>query len=297
MTLPAVESLPTEPAVVVRGLVKQYPEVTAVAGVDLTITHGEVFALLGPNGAGKTTTVEIMEGYRRRTEGEVQVLGVDPQALGDRELRAWKARLGIVRQDGAGTGRATVRELLTLTASLYPNPRPVEEVINAVGLADKAKSQIPKLSGGQRRRLDVALAIVGNPELLFLDEPTTGFDPKARRAFWDLITALSQAGTTIILTTHYLDEAAHLADRAAVIDKGSILAMGPVDEIGGLEARTPLVRWREDGQAHEQRTMEPTRLIGELATTYGGEIPGLEVIRPSLEDVYLSLISSTGKEA
>ncbi len=258
----------------------------ALRGVDFEIHRGETFALLGPNGAGKSTTIEILEGYRDRTGGDATVLGVDPQRGG----LDWKARLGIVLQLSGEQGNATVREQLSHFAGLYPNPRSVDEVIAAVGLDDKASTRIKKLSGGQRRRVDVALGIIGNPELLFLDEPTTGFDPEARRQFWELIRNLKREGTTILLTTHYLDEAAQLGDRAGIIADGRLVALGPVDELGGAEARVPIVRWVEDGAAREQRTHRPGELVARLSTA--GEPERLEVIRPSLEDIYLTLIDA-----
>ncbi|MET1044010.1 MAG: ABC transporter ATP-binding protein, partial [Microbacteriaceae bacterium] len=237
-------------AVSVRDLRKTYGDFTAVDGVSFDIHRGETFALLGPNGAGKSTTIEILEGYRDRTGGKVSVLGEDPQ----RGRLDWKARLGIVLQSTGEQGNVTVREQLAHFASFYPNPRDVDAVIAAVGLDAKAKTLINKLSGGQRRRVDVALGIIGRPELLFLDEPTTGFDPEARRQFWDLVRSLSAEGTSILLTTHYLDEAAQLSDRAGVIAGGRLIEIGPIGEIGGAEARVPIVRWREDGRPLEQRT-------------------------------------------
>jgi ABC-2 type transport system ATP-binding protein len=256
----------------------------ALRGVDFEIHRGETFALLGPNGAGKSTTIEILEGYRDRTGGEALVLGIDPQRGG----LDWKARLGIVLQTSGEQGDATVREQLAHFAGLYPNPRSVDEVIAAVGLEDKAGTRIKKLSGGQRRRIDVALCIVGNPELLFLDEPTTGFDPEARRQFWELIRDLKREGTTILLTTHYLDEAAQLGDRAGIIADGRLVALGPVDELGGADSRVPIVRWIENGTAREERTDRPGELVARLSAA--GEPERLEVIRPSLEDIYLTLI-------
>ncbi|MBF0672062.1 MAG: ABC transporter ATP-binding protein [Salinibacterium sp.] len=274
-------------AVSVRGLRKQYGSFAAVDGVDFEIVRGETFALLGPNGAGKSTTIEILEGYRDRTSGEVSVLGVDPQKGG----LAWKARLGIVLQDSGESGNVTVREQLSHFAALYPNPRGVEETIAAVGLEAKAGTLIRRLSGGQRRRVDVALGMIGRPELLFLDEPTTGFDPQARRQFWSVIRSLKDDGTTILLTTHYLDEAAQLSDRVGIIAGGTLLDIGTVDQIGGADARVPVVRWLEHGVLHEERTTEPGRLTHELVARLG-EPEGLEVIRPSLEDVYLQLVGS-----
>jgi len=281
----------TDTAVRIRGLRKHYGGRAVVDGIDLDIHRGETFALLGPNGAGKSTTVEILEGYRRRTSGEVSVLDTDP-GRGD---RAWRARLGIVLQSSGESGAATVREQIAHVAGYYPRPRDVDEVIAAVGLEDQRRSQIRRLSGGQRRRVDVALGIVGNPELLFLDEPTTGFDPEARRRFWDLIRSLSAEGTTILLTTHYLDEAAQLGDRAGVIAAGRLLAVGAVDEIGGTDARTPVVRWFEGGVLREQRTSTPGALVHRL-TASGHEPPGLEIVRPGLEDVYLQMLRDGQEE-
>jgi ABC-2 type transport system ATP-binding protein len=215
-------------AIEVRGLRKQYADVTAVAGVDLTVGRGEVVALLGPNGAGKTTTVEILAGFRRRDGGDVRVLGVDPSRGG----RGWRARIGVVTQDSAEPAELTVAETVRHFAGYYPRRRDVDALLATVGLADKAKARVRTLSGGQRRRLDLALGIVGRPELLFLDEPTTGFDPQARRAFWDLVRALAADGTTILLTTHYLDEAEALAERLAVIDRGAIVAEGSPEDLG-----------------------------------------------------------------
>ncbi|NQX04654.1 ABC transporter ATP-binding protein [Rathayibacter sp. VKM Ac-2856] len=272
-------------AVRVRDLRKDYGGAPALSGVSFEIARGETFALLGPNGAGKSTTIEILEGYRDRSGGDATVLGVDPRH-GD---LAWKSRLGIVLQSSGESGNATVREQIAHFASLYPSPRDVDETIEAVGLTAKARSRIGKLSGGQRRRVDVALGIVGRPELVFLDEPTTGFDPEARHSFWDLVALLKSEGTTILLTTHYLDEAARLADRAAVIAGGRLLAIGRMGEIGGEEARVPIVQWREDGVRRRVRTAEPARVVAELSARLG-EPSALEVLRPSLEDIYLDLI-------
>ncbi|MGB4779660.1 ABC transporter ATP-binding protein [Microbacterium sp.] len=281
----------TRSAVEVEDLTRRYGDFTAVDGISFDIREGETFALLGPNGAGKSTTIEILEGYRDRTAGRVSVLGVDPQHGGF----DWKARLGIVLQTTGETGLVTVREQLTHFAGFYPNPRDVDEVIAAVGLEGREKVQIRRLSGGQRRRVDVGLGIIGNPALLFLDEPTTGFDPEARRQFWDLIRGLKREGTSILLTTHYLDEAAQLADRAGVIAAGRIVALGPIDELGDASARVPIVRWRDaDGTLREERTDHPARLVAALADRApdGGEPEGLEVIRPSLEDIYLELVAA-----
>jgi len=255
--------------------------------VSFDIERGETFALLGPNGAGKSTTIEILEGYRDRTSGEVSVLGVDPGTGG----LDWKARLGIVLQSTGESGNVTVREQLTHFAGFYPNPRSVDETIAAVGLESKQKTLIRKLSGGQQRRVDVALGIIGNPELLFLDEPTTGFDPEARRQFWGLIRSLKADGTTILLTTHYLDEAAQLGDRAGIIAGGRLIDIGRIDEIGGADARVPLVRWRENGELREERTTTPAALVAKL-----GEKDALEIIRPSLEDIYIDLVGRHAAE-
>jgi ABC-2 type transport system ATP-binding protein len=273
-------------AIRVRGLRKTYGGHTAVDAIDLDIRTGEVFALLGPNGAGKTTTVEILEGYRRRDAGEVDVLGVDPAAAG----RAWRGRIGIVLQSTTENAELTVEEMVRHFARYYPDPRDPDEVIAAVGLEEKRRSRTRALSGGQRRRLDVALGIVGRPDLLFLDEPTTGFDPQARRAFWSLIRSLRGDGTTIVLTTHYLDEAEQLADRVGVIARGRLVAIDAPDRLGGRSAQGARVRWSDGGVERTEHTDTPTRLVGELAARYGGEIPELSVTRPSLEDVYLAMI-------
>ncbi len=273
-------------AVWARGLSKSYSGVAAVAGIDLEIAPGEVFALLGPNGAGKTTTVEILEGYRDRDKGDVSVLGTDPQRAG----RSWRARIGIVLQLAADAPELTVAEMVAHFAGFYPRPRRPAEVIDLVGLTDKAHSRIHSLSGGQQRRLDVALGLIGSPELLFLDEPTTGFDPQARRSFWEVIRALSGGGVTVLLTTHYLDEAAALADRVAVIRAGVIVAEGSPAELGGRATALATVRWHDGDDRRCEPTGEPTRLVAELSARYGGEVPGLTVTRPSLEDVYLELI-------
>ena len=272
----------------VRDLRKTYGGVTGLDGVTFDIHRGETFALLGPNGAGKSTTIEILEGYRDRTSGEASVLGVDPQHGGI----DWKARLGIVLQSTGESGNVTVFEQITHFAGYYRNPRDVGKVIEAVGLTSNAKSRIGTLSGGQRRRVDVALGIIGRPELLFLDEPTTGFDPEARHQFWGLIGDLKADGTTILLTTHYLDEAARLADRAAIINGGRIVDIGKINELGGAEARVPLVRWKDGGVLREKRTNEPAALVAKLEKQCGGEPDMLEVIRPSLEDIYLSLVGA-----
>lgn len=282
---------PLRAAVSVRGLRKTYGSFEALRGVDFDIEEGETFALLGPNGAGKSTTIEILEGYRDRSGGTAEVLGVDPQHGGT----AWKARLGIVLQSGIEAADVTVREQLVHFSRFYPKRRDVDDLIAAVGLTDKAKTRIRNLSGGQRRRLDVALGVIGRPELLFLDEPTTGFDPEARHQFWDLIRDLKREGTTILLTTHYLDEAAQLSDRVAVIARGTLIDLGAVDEIGGADARVPIVSWRDAaGAVQRERTDEPGALVSRLAVELGGEPRDLEVIRPSLEDIYLDLVRETG---
>ena len=276
----------TSDAVVsVRDLRKSYGSFAALDGVSFDIERGETFALLGPNGAGKSTTIEILEGYRDRSGGEACVLGVDPGKGG----LDWKARLGIVLQSTGESGNVTVREQLTHFAGYYPHARDVDEVIATVGLEEKQRTLIRKLSGGQRRRVDVALGIIGRPELLFLDEPTTGFDPEARRQFWALIDTLKADGTTILLTTHYLDEAARLGDRAAVIAGGRLIEIGRIDEIGGATSRMPIVRWRAGGQTHEERTSEPGSVVARVVRE-SGEPEGLEIIRPSLEDIYLELV-------
>ncbi|WP_439691108.1 ABC transporter ATP-binding protein [Curtobacterium sp. SP.BCo] len=276
--------MPETPAIEVHHLTKQYPTgKRAMDDVSFDIRPGETFALLGPNGAGKTTTVEILEGYRTRTGGEVRVLGHDPAHTS----RGHNTRIGIVLQTSAESPNVTVAEQLRHFTTFYPRHRSVEELLQKTGLEAQRNTRISRLSGGQRRRVDVALGIIGRPEVLFLDEPTTGFDPEARRQFWDLIDEVKREGTTILLTTHYLDEAAHLADRAAVIADGRLLDIAPIDEIGGAEARTPRVRWRDDAdQGHDERTSDPAGLVRSTTATMND----LEVIRPSLEDVYLGMV-------
>lgn len=273
-----------EPVIRVRGLRKGYGSTVAVDGLDLDVHEGETLAVLGPNGAGKSTMVQILSAQLGRDGGEVTVLGTDP-ARADRRFRS---RLGIVSQTTGDLLELTVGEVVRHFAAYYPRPRDPERVIAEVGLTEQARWKIRRLSGGQRRRVDVALGVVGNPELLFLDEPTTGFDPEARRRFWGLIRSLAADGTTIVLTTHYLDEAAELADRIAVIAEGRIRASGTVAEL--VDGDEALVAWR-DGEATTDR---PTTLVAELSEAYRGEVPGLTVARPSLEDAYLRL---TGREA
>ena len=278
-----------EIAVQVQNLRKQYGRRVAVADVSFDIRAGETFALLGPNGAGKSTTVEILEGYRRRNSGDVRVLGHDPA----RADAAFRARIGVVLQSAGELGALSVREQLTQFAGFYPHPRDVDEVIAAVGLTELAGRRVSKLSGGQQRRVDVALGIIGRPEVLFLDEPTTGFDPAARRSFWELIRSLSAEGVTIVLTTHYLDEAAQLADRVGIIAEGRLRALGGVDDVGVASARTPIVRWREGDALRERRTDEPGAVVADLVRRLGGEPPDLQVVRPTLEDVYLDLVADS----
>jgi ABC-2 type transport system ATP-binding protein len=275
----------------VRGLEKRYGEHEAVRGIDISVKRGEVFGLLGPNGAGKTTTVEILEGYRTRTGGEVSVLGYDP-AKRQIELRR---RIGIVLQSGGIYSHVTPREALAHWASFYPRPRDVEEVLRLSGLEEKADARARTLSGGQLRRLDFALALVGDPELIFLDEPTTGFDPAARRDAWETVRNLREGGKTILLTTHYLDEAQALADRVAIVKDGRVLAVGPPRELGAHPpgAAQYTVSYRgANGERVERQTEDPTRLLNELtnaALERGERLEELSVGRPTLEDVYLEL--------
>jgi ABC-2 type transport system ATP-binding protein len=279
----------------VKGLKKSYGNVHAVRGVDLEIAQGEIFSLLGPNGAGKTTTVEILEGFRTRDSGTVSVLGFDPQTRGH-ESRLWRDRIGIVLQSSADAGDLTVLETIDHFSGYYSNPRKVDEVIYSVGLVEKENALIRNLSGGQRRRLDVALGIIGNPELLFLDEPTTGFDPEARRSFWALIQTLRAGGTTILLTTHYLDEAEALADRVAVINDGVIIEVSTPTELGGRATSQATVAWRDGDLVKSEQSDNPTELVAKLSSHFGGEVPELIVSRPSLEDIYLEMIGGTHEE-
>ena len=283
---PPAAPLDPDAAISIRGLVKRYGEFVAVDGLDLDIRRGEIFALLGPNGAGKTTTVEICEGYRERDAGEVRVLGEDPANGG----RAWKARLGIVLQSNSGESQLSVRETVAARADLYPDPRDPDEVLELVGLTEKARVRGQSLSGGQRRRLDVALGIVGRPALLFLDEPTTGFDPEARRQFWSLIRSLRELGTTMLLTTHYLDEAEALADRVGVIARGRLAQVAVPALLGDRETAPAVVSWSEDGGRRSAETTTPTAFVRELSARFPGEVPDLAVARPTLEDVYLRMI-------
>jgi ABC-2 type transport system ATP-binding protein len=277
-------------AVRVTGLRKRYGGVAALDGIDLRVRRGEIFAVLGPNGAGKTTAVEILEGYRSRDGGDVSVLGADPARAG----RPWRARIGVVSQSEPAATELTVREIVTHFSAYYPKGSDPDEVIAAVGLSGRAGVRLRRLSGGQRRRVDVALGIVGSPELLFLDEPTTGFDPQARRQFWELVKSLAGGGMTVVLTTHYLDEAEALAGQVAVLSAGRIVATGTPAELGGGQAAAATVSWRgADGQ-HAVVTDTPTSYIAGLARRTPGEIPGLTVTRPSLEDRYLDLITQNG---
>ncbi|MGW5578068.1 ABC transporter ATP-binding protein [Micromonospora chokoriensis] len=276
-----------ELAISVRGLRKTYGDNVAVAGVDLDVHRGEVFALLGPNGAGKTTTVEILEGYRRRDAGEVSVLGADPANPG----AGWRSRVGIVLQGTGEFDELTVAEVVRHFSGFYPGADDPDKVIERVGLAGKAKARTHTLSGGQKRRLDVALGIIGRPELLFLDEPTTGFDPEARREFWELIRDLAAAGTTIVLTTHYLDEAEALADRVGVIAGGRLVEVAAPNQLGNRQEALATVSWRTpDGALESVQSATPTAVVADLAARHGGEVPGLTVTRPTLEDVYLTMI-------
>jgi ABC-2 type transport system ATP-binding protein len=275
-------------AIRVEGLRKRYGAYEALRGIDFAIEAGEVFGMLGPNGAGKTTTVEILEGYRPFDAGTVEVLGSDPQRAG----REWRERIGVVLQHSQLWPNLTVRETLAMFAGYYAQPRNVDEVIELVGLAEKRDARVKSLSGGQKRRVDLGLALAGDPELVFLDEPTTGFDPQARRAAWELIRSLRGLGKTILLTTHYLDEAQNLADRVAVLVDGEIVRIGTPDELM-RDARETEVRWREDGETHVVRTEEPTKVVHELtgrALAEGREVEGLEIRRATLEDVYLELV-------
>jgi ABC-2 type transport system ATP-binding protein len=297
-------------AVEVRGLRKSYGSFEAVRGIDLSVEAGEVFALLGPNGAGKTTTVEILEGHRQRSSGEVSVLGHDP----GRNERALKERVGIVLQQTGVDEYLTVREVVEMVAGYYPAPRDVDEVIGLAGLAEQRDQRVKKLSGGQKRRVDLAVALAGDPELLFLDEPTTGFDPSARRQAWETVRGLASLGKTIFLTTHFMDEAQALADRLAIIADGRIVATGTADELIGASTPATTIRFRlADGveppeslglrgsaSTYEVETIEPARTLHDLtgwALSVGAELHELEVGRRSLEDVYLQLTAEAATES
>jgi ABC-2 type transport system ATP-binding protein len=281
-------------AVAVSDLHKSYGDFEAVRGVSFEIQTGEVFGLLGPNGAGKTTTVEILEGYRRRDRGDVSVLGTDPEHA----RLDWRERIGVVLQHDELYWTFTVRECVDLFAGYYERPRDPSEVVRLVGLEEKADARVKTLSGGQKRRLDLAVALVGDPELLFLDEPTTGFDPGARRVAWDTIRSLRALGKTILLTTHYIEEAQQLADRVAVLREGRIAALGTPGELIGTTSATE-IRYRRDGEVVVLETEEPTRVLHELtekALAEGVELDGLEVRRPTLEEVYLALTEESRVE-
>jgi ABC-2 type transport system ATP-binding protein len=279
-------------AVLVRDLRKSYGDLEAVRGISFEIASGEVFALLGPNGAGKTTTVEILEGYRARDGGEVEVLGHDPGRPG----RDFRERIGVVLQSSDMWSTLTVRETHRIFAGYYRKPRDVDEVIALVGLEEKRDARIKTLSGGQKRRLDLGIALIGDPDLIFLDEPTTGFDPAARRAAWDMVRALRELGKTILLTTHYLDEAQQLADRVAVLRDGRIVRIGTTEELLGDDVQVR-IRYREGGELVEIETASPTQTLHDLtarALAEGRELDGIEVQRASLEDVYLGLVDGAG---
>jgi ABC-2 type transport system ATP-binding protein len=300
---------PTGDVIRVRGLQMSYGSFPAVRGIDLDVHRGEIFAFLGPNGAGKTTTVEILEGFRRRTGGEAEVLGVDPQRAGP----AWRARIGVVLQESQPEPELSVRECLDLYAGYYPSPRPVDEVLDLVGLSDRAKARSGRLSGGQRRRLDVALALIGDPDLVFLDEPTTGFDPAARRQSWEVIAGLRDLGKTVFLTTHFMDEAEYLADRIVVVAAGRIVAQGTPATLGGrdtmastvtftlprgttLDDLPALLRHGRAWERHGRVVLASTSPLSDIEQLAGWarhrhlELADLQLTRPSLEDVYLDLV-------
>ena len=279
----------TSAAIEVRGLSKKYGNKVAVAGIDLTVERGEIFALLGPNGAGKTTTVEILEGYRVANSGQVRVLGFDPATKGA-SAQKWRNQIGIVLQSTNDAADLSVLEIISHFAHYYEKPRDVKQVIKEVGLEEKVNAKVRELSGGQRRRLDVALGIIGSPELLFLDEPTTGFDPEARRSFWELIRTLKSEGTTILLTTHYLDEAQALADRVGVINEGVIIEIATPDTLGGRNNAPAKVTWLENGVTQELLTKNPTEEVLKLSQRFNTQIPELQVLRPNLEEIYLRMI-------
>jgi len=285
----------SDSAVSIRGLRKEYGHKPAVQNLDLDIHSGECFALLGPNGAGKTTTVEILEGYRKRSSGEVSVLGHDPHHA----HRDWRERIGIVLQSSADETPLSAREYVAHVGSFYPNPRDTGEVLAAVGLDELADRRSKTMSGGERRRLDVALGIIGRPELLFLDEPTTGFDPEARRDFWKLIDSLKGDGTTILLTTHYLEEADYLADRVGIISRGNLVALDTPQALRSAKGGA-IVSWEEGGKKKEKTTTTPTALVRDLTAKLAGangEVPGLSIRRPNLEDTYLDLVDNNNMDA
>jgi ABC-2 type transport system ATP-binding protein len=286
-----MDAMTDDSAITVRGLRKAYGGTAAVDGVDIEVRRGEVFALLGPNGAGKTTTVEILEGYRKRDDGAVRVIDKDPQHA-DAD---WRARIGIVLQNTGEFEELTVREVVSHFAHYYPAPDDPIKVVERVGLGEKRDAKAKTLSGGQQRRLDVALGIVGRPELLFLDEPTTGFDPQARREFWELVRDLAAAGTTILLTTHYLDEAEALANRVGVIARGRQLEVAPPSTLGGRNKAQATVHWMGADGPCEEPTDSPTEFVLALSRQYQGEIPELRISRPTLEDIYLKMIGEDVK--
>jgi len=311
----ATGSAQSEPVVSVRGLVKRYGSHEAVAGIDLKVQRGEIFAFLGPNGAGKTTTVEILEGFQQRTEGQVSVLGQDPATAGG----AWRGRVGVVLQESQPEPGLSVRECLAMYAGFCRAPRDIDETIALVGLSGKAGAPGTRLSGGQRRRLDFALALIGDPELIFLDEPTTGFDPSARRAAWEVVAGLRQLGKTIFLTTHYMDEAEYLADRIAVLSAGRIVAEGTPQTLGGRHHMTTAISFTLPDHVHARdlpRGLVPLtglgpggsivmqsksplahlQMLGNWALGRGFDLPDLDVHRPTLEEVYLSLTGPAGKK-
>ncbi len=312
MTTPTQSaSSSTEVAIRVSGLEKSYGSVHAVRGLDLEVHRGEIFAILGPNGAGKTTTIEILEGYRQRDRGSVEVLGIDP----GRQRQQLKARVGIVPQQASSDPFLTVEETLQMYAGYYPHPKGIDELLTVVGLQEKRTSRVQRLSGGQQRRLDVAIALVGDPELLFLDEPTTGFDPSARHEAWGVVKSLARLGKTVILTTHYMDEAQNLADRVAVVAGGRVVALGTPDTLGARDVATAEIRFRLgegprppeglDGETDASgyvhfSSLDVTQTLYDLtrwSLETGVELEGLQVLRPTLEDAYLHLIADVEEMA
>jgi ABC-2 type transport system ATP-binding protein len=281
----------SERVIEIHGLRKFYGKTVAIDGIDFSVKRGEIFALLGPNGAGKSSTLEILEGFREKSEGEIRVLGVDPSSHPSKKSeRLWRERIGIVLQSAADAPDLTVEEIISHYAKYYSQKRDVEETISEVGLEDKRDAKVRTLSGGQRRRLDVALGIIGNPELLFLDEPTTGFDPEARRAFWQLIRKLRDEGRTILLTTHYLDEAEELADRVAVIHQGRVIEIATPKTLGGREFAMTEVSFLRNGIREVIATSTPTEVVQALSKEFAREIPELRVSRPTLEEIYIRMI-------